>query len=369
MARLGLGPKWNCLFANDIDPKKAASYRANFSNAPELKVADVSTLIPHDLPGCPDLVWASFPCQDLSLAGAGAGLSGERSGAFWPFWKLIVQIANGGRKPTIIALENVCGTLTSHGGRDFASIANAIAGAGYRFGAMILDAADFVPQSRQRLFIVAVSAEAALSSTLTSKKPNNRLHPPSLLKAHAALPPETKRHWLWWKMAGPEPRVARFVDLLEDNPADVPWASLEQTRTVLDMMSPINLAKVHKAQLERRRIVGAIYRRTRLDEFGNKIQRAEIRFDDISGCLRTPAGGSSRQRILLVDRNQIRTRLLSAREAARLMGLPETYCLPDRYNDAYHLTGDGVVVPVVRHIAELILEPILDQQDIAVAAE
>src|SRR6185437_3067160 len=174
MARLGLGPKWNCLFANDIDPKKAASYRANFSNAPELKVADVSTLIPHDLPGCPDLVWASFPCQDLSLAGAGAGLSGERSGAFWPFWKLIVQIANGGRKPTIIALENVCGTLTSHGGRDFASIADAIAGAGYRFGAMILDAADFVPQSRQRLFIVAVSAEAALSSTLTSKKPNNR---------------------------------------------------------------------------------------------------------------------------------------------------------------------------------------------------
>ena len=163
--------------------------------------------------------------------------------------------------------------------------------------------------------------------------------------------------------------MARFVDFLEDDPADVPWASLEQTRTVLDMMSPINLAKVHKAQLERRRIVGAIYRRTRLDEFGNKIQRAEIRFDDISGCLRTPAGGSSRQRILLVDRNQIRTRLLSAREAARLMGLPETYCLPDRYNDAYHLTGDGVVVPVVRHIAELILEPILDQQDIAVAAE
>jgi len=49
-------------------------------------VGDVGGLTSRDLPGRADLAWASFPCQDLSLAGMGAGLKGKRSGTFWPFW-------------------------------------------------------------------------------------------------------------------------------------------------------------------------------------------------------------------------------------------------------------------------------------------
>ena len=41
------------------------------------------------------------------------------------------------------------------------------------------------------------------------------------------------------------------------------------------------------------------------------------------------------------------------------MGLPEEYVLPDNYNEAYHLTGDGVVVPVVRFLAEHVIEKVL----------
>jgi DNA (cytosine-5)-methyltransferase 1 len=84
-----------------------------------------------------------------------------------------------------------------------------------------------------------------------------------------------------------------------------------------------------------------------------------VRFDDISGCLRTPAGGSSRQTLIVVEDGKVRSRLLSSREAARLMGLPDTYKLPQNYNEAYHLAGDGVVVPVVRHLAAHLLEPLL----------
>ena len=51
--------------------------------------------------------------------------------------------------------------------------------------------------------------------------------------------------------------------------------------------------------------------------------------------------------------------VISARETARLMGLPEDYRLPENHNEAYHLTGDGVVVPVVRHLAQHILEPLI----------
>ena len=79
MARAGLGRHWDCLFANDFDTKKGASYRANWGGN-ELVVDDVKAILPNQLPGNPDLVWGSFPCQDLSLAGGGAGLRGERSG-------------------------------------------------------------------------------------------------------------------------------------------------------------------------------------------------------------------------------------------------------------------------------------------------
>jgi DNA (cytosine-5)-methyltransferase 1 len=84
-----------------------------------------------------------------------------------------------------------------------------------------------------------------------------------------------------------------------------------------------------------------------------------VRFDDISGCLRTPVGGSSRQSIIIVEGKSVRSRLLSPREATRLMGLPDSYKLSQNYNEAYHLAGDGVVVPVVRFLAANILEPLL----------
>ena len=71
MARKGLGPDWTCLFANDFDFKKGLTYQANFGSR-ELKVADIRAVTPDDLPGVADLMWGSFPCQDLSLAGAGA---------------------------------------------------------------------------------------------------------------------------------------------------------------------------------------------------------------------------------------------------------------------------------------------------------
>jgi DNA (cytosine-5)-methyltransferase 1 len=122
-------------------------------------------------------------------------------------------------------------------------------------------------------------------------------------------------------------------------------------------MSSINRAKVEAAKRAGRRMVGGIYKRTREDAEGRGV-RAEVRFDDVAGCLRTPAGGSSRQTIIVVDGNVVRSRLISARETARLMGLPETYKLPKGYNEAYHLMGDGVAVPVVRFLAQHLLEPL-----------
>ena len=100
MARVGLGPGWRCAFANDVDPEKAASYEANHGSA-GLVVKDIRQVSTDELKGCADLAWASFPCQDLSLAGNRAGLNGERSGMFWPFWHLIRSLDKEGRAPVV----------------------------------------------------------------------------------------------------------------------------------------------------------------------------------------------------------------------------------------------------------------------------
>ncbi len=264
-----------------------------------------------------------------------------------------------GRAPKLIVLENVCGTLTSHGGKDFAAICDALSQSSFRFGALVMDASLFVPQSRPRLFIVAVRDDVEIPDGLTNASPLMPWHSRGLQAAYMQLAPRLKQQWLWWRLPPPAARNISFADLIEDNPSDVKWHTLEETRYLLSLMSDIHAAKLDQAKRAGKRMVGCVYKRTRKNEHGEKVQRAEVRFDDVAGCLRTPAGGSSRQLILVVDGHDIKSRLVSGRETARLMGLPDDYVLPEKYNDAYHLTGDGVAVPVVRHLAQYVLEPIL----------
>ena len=358
MARAGLGPGWTCLFANDIDAKKCASYVRNWGGR-DLRQADVKTLKSIDLPGQADLAWASFPCQDLSLAGSKTGLNGKHSGTFWPFWELMRALGEESRAPSLVVLENVCGALTSHDGRDFAAIGAALARAGYQFGAVVMDAIDFVPQSRPRLFVVAVHQAIPVPQDLTQAEPAEPWHTGMLVRAYEKLPPNARSAWTWWHLPRPDARRVLLSDLVQDQPEGVRWHTAGETRRLLDMMSPRNREKVASAKKTGREMIGTVYKRTRPDENGEKTQRAEVRFDDIAGCLRTARGGSSRQTLLFVHRSRVRSRLMSPRETARLMGLPDDYRLPENYNDAYHLAGDGVVVPVVRHLAANLLEPVL----------
>jgi DNA (cytosine-5)-methyltransferase 1 len=359
MARLGLGPHWKCLFANEWSEKKATAYRAYFGETPELKVQDIRSLDTNTLPGYPDLVWASFPCQDLSLAGSGAGLTGERSGTFTHLWKLVRGLASDGRKPKLVVLENVVGAITSHGGKDFTSLVQTIADSGFLVGAMVIDAVHFLPHSRPRLFIIAIDANHKIPAGLAGAAHSSALHPQSLIKAYFGLPTKLKKSWVWWKL--PMPSGASEIglaELIEEYPVGVSWRSQKETDRLISMMSEANRMKLLLAQQSGNLKVGTVYKRTRpISRLPNarRIQRAEIRFDDISGCLRTPVGGSSRQIVVVVHGKTVRSRLLSPREAARLMGVPESYPIPSKYNDAYHLFGDGLVVPVVSWLEKHLL--------------
>ncbi len=363
MARLGLGSNWRCLFANDFDAKKADAYAQNFGST-HLRVDDVANVTANDLPDRADLLWASFPCQDLSLAGKGVGLCGERSGAFWQVSRLLSELRAEDRQPSIVLLENVVGALSSNDGQDFAQIADSLRQNGYRFGAMVLDAVHFVPQSRPRLFIVAVLPELAMQSSSARSGPCAHWHPNRLVEAKLSLPKSCQENWIWWNLPSPPKRTQVFADLIDTESPSIAWHTAEETQRLLDMMSPVNREKVSVAQRSGKPCVGGIYRRTRLG-----VQRAEVRFDDVAGCLRTASGGSSRQSILVVDGLSIRSRLLATREAARLMGLPETYALPVNYNEAYSLVGDGLVVPVVRFLSRHLLTPLASfSEHLSVAA-
>jgi len=358
MARLGLGSGWSCVYANDIDPAKGASYDANHRGK-AFKLKDILEVGADELPGVADLMWGSFPCQDLSRAGARAGLKGERSGTFYAFWAIIEALARQDRAPRIVALENVCGTLTSRGGHDFAAICETFSAFGYRYGALIINANLFVPQSRPRLFMIGVRKDVAIAPELLASGPEAPFHADELRRAMIKVSDEARANAVWWRLPLPAKRRGRFADMIENEPNGVAWHSVAQTQRLLSLMTPMHRAKIAAAQRTGRREVGGIYRRTRVNASGAKVQRAEVRFDDMAGCLRTPAGGSSRQTVMVVEGSRIRSRLISARETARLMGLPDSYVLPTRYNEAYHLTGDGVVAPVVRHLAAHLLEPLL----------
>ena len=373
MARAGLGKGWSCTFANDFSEMKGRVYADNWGDD-HLVIDDVANVSTSQLPDVADLAWASFPCQDLSLAGTCSGIGHQanktksRSGTFWPFWSLMKRLAGERRAPKIIALENVYGVLRAKKGRDFKAIASAFSGADYRFGAMIIDARHFLPQSRPRVFVIGVRKDVCLPPELVLRKHDEVWHPKALCEAHALLSGEAKRKWIWWNLPVPPERKMTFNDIISENPEGVTWHSKEQTRNLLSMMTDKNIEKVRTAKKKQERVVGGLYRRTRVED-GVRTQRAEVRFDDVAGCLRTPVGGSSRQTILVIKGNSVRSRLLSPLEAAKLMGLDATYRLPSRYNDAYHVAGDGVAVPVVRHLAKHLFEPLLAEVCMNVAAE
>ncbi|MCC6313893.1 MAG: DNA cytosine methyltransferase, partial [Thermomicrobiales bacterium] len=312
---------------------------------------DVAAVAAADLPTTGvAMAWASFPCQDLSLAGGRRGLSATRSGAFWPFWRLLRDLHATGTRPPLVVVENVVGLLS---GPDFAALGEALAELDLRFGALVIDAVQFLPQSRPRVFIVAVDARLPLGALAAPEPEPGPWLTASLRRAHDGLPGSLRQRWVWWRLPVPPPMTARVADLIEDDPVGVDWHPPAETTRLLEMMTPVNRAKVERAGAASTRRVGLLYKRTR-----DGRQRAEVRFDGVAGCLRTATGGSSRQTVLIVEGGAIRSRLLSPREAARLMGLPDDFRLPSAYNAAYHAMGDGVAAPAVAWLGKHLLTPL-----------
>ena len=327
----GLKGMFRPVWANDFCPKKAAVYQSNFEGA-HFVLDDIKNISGSLLPEA-HLSWASFPCQDLSLAGSIGGIDAKRSGLVWEWFRILREIPN---KPALLLIENVIGLLSINNGVNYIKLHNALLELGYRSGAVVLDAALFVPQSRQRVFIIAVRKDFVIPNELQDSG-KNWLHNKTTAKLGCTL-----SDWVWWKAEPPPQRKTTINDILD---FDLPY----DKDNVLPLIPPR-----HREELASYAdYVTTAYRRVRSGK-----QCLELRFDGLAGCLRTPEGGSSKQFVVVKQKNEIRARVLSHREAARLMGVPDSFNLPGTRNSAYKAMGDAVALPVASFVGTSFLMPL-----------
>lgn len=350
LMRMGLEQAgWNILWANDIDEDKCRMYQGHFGhdNA-HFEIGDIHALDPKKIPTV-TLATASFPCNDLSLAGARRGLAGQHSGAFWGFVAALKGM--GSRRPPLVMLENVVGFLTSHDGNDFRDACVALNELGYAVDSFIIDAALFVPQSRQRMFLIGTrrgnDAIFEVSETPSFYQSQCR---PQALADFIFWHPEIR--WRIQDLPVIPKITANLRDILEILPHDSPyWWSKQRAEYLLNQMSARHRA-VAEAMIAGTEIsYGTVFRRVRHDR-----SMAELRTDGIAGCLRTPRGGSGRQILFAAGKGTYAVRLLTPRECARLMGA-DNFKITVSLNQALFGFGDAVCVPVIRWITENYLNP------------
>ena len=351
LMRLGLEQAgWRVCWANDIDADKQRIYEGHFAGdgPAHFTRGDIHAIAGADLPDVA-LATASFPCNDLSLAGARRGLAGAQSGAFWGFMAVLEGM--GRRRPPVVLLENVAGFLTSRDGKDFRDACRALNALGYAVDALMIDAAHFVPQSRQRLFVIGSRREtqplpAALGSSC---------RPPALCEF---IRRQSGIRWRVRPMPPLPSGKARLQEIIEDVPLNAAlWWSRDRSAYLLGQMSDRHRALAERMIGGAETSHGTVFRRVRKGRC-----MAELRADGIAGCLRTPRGGSGRQILFAAGQGKYAVRLLTPRECARLMGAQD-YRLASQVslNQALFGFGDAVCVPVVRWIAENYLDPVLDE--------
>ncbi len=351
LVRMGLENEgWKLAFANDIDPKKREMYEEHYGKDESFLEGDIHCIPVEKIPQI-TLATASFPCNDLSLAGAQKGLSGKQSSAFWGFVRILKEM--GDRKPPFVLLENVTGFLYSHGGKDFNKALIALNELGYIVDTFILDAVNYVPQSRKRLFVIGILENISDTMDKDLSIIESEIRPKPLIDFIA-----DHKEIKWQIRPLPEcpSREINLEDILDDIPDESKeWWSHERAKYLLAQMSPKHQEIAKQMISGENYTYGTVFRRMR-----NGSSMAELRTDGIAGCLRTPRGGSGKQILFKAGKGKYFVRLLSPRECARLMGAND-YKITVALNQALFGFGDAVCVPVIEWIAKYYLNPLVNE--------
>ena len=351
LVRMGLEQAgWQVVFANDISHKKYQMYEGFFPDARlHYSVQDIFELDPQIIPHA-ILATCSFPCVDLSLAGNMNGIHGKHSSAFW--WFINILQAQGNNAPPLVMVENVHGWLHSNNGRDFRFTVEALNKLGYVCDVLALDSLRFTPQSRPRVFLIGAKFKQSVGIEMILQRAKSLL--PERLRESLTANPDLS----WFYQEIPEPPalctngLSRAVESIPDE--DVRWWPRSEVQRHLDMMDVQHRVRVEQLAVQDKYSYRSFFRRIR-----NGHQRAEVRTDDVAGCLRTASGGSGKQFLICAGKETIKMRAMTPREYARLQGVPDSYPIVADGVQALTGFGDAVSVPVINWIAQNVLTPLI----------
>jgi len=366
LVREGLSAdRWNCVYATDICELKIETYSENFGSD-HAHIEDIWNIakVPDSIPNNSFLYTASFPCTDMSDAGERKGLDGEQSGTLHAFFNILEQKVNAGHGPKVVMLENVKGFLTSKSGADIATTVECLNRLGYIVDIIELDARNFTPQSRPRVFLIAIERELALAGTRIKESIDPLSEWWIEFVRNKELRSDTVKeiilnnenlNWCLTNTSPPTESDTVLDDVIEtdlDEDSDL-WWNDDRKEKLYSQMSKNHQMKLQIWLNRPKYCYGTVYRRMRKGK-----SMAELRSDGIAGCLRTPKGGSSKQILIRAGKGDWKVRLLTPREYARLQGVRDDFILPENANRGYFAMGDAVCVPAIEHISEQVLTPL-----------
>jgi DNA (cytosine-5)-methyltransferase 1 len=284
-----------CVYSVEWDKFARRTYAENFEEPEGSDIREVRWLPPHDV------MLAGFPCQPFSLAGVSKKLSLGRPHGFLDVVQgtLFFEIARlaDQHRPPILFLENVKHLLRHDRGMTFNTILSTLENMDYEVSWRVVDARSWVPQHRERVFIVGLDRRVFGQGRFQFP-----LIPDGAPKLASILEPVVDQRY----------RKSQRV-----------WTYLQE-------------------YAEKHRLAG--------NGFGFGL----VGPDDVCRTLsaRYYKDGSE----ILVRMPDGPPRMLTPREAARLMGFPDSFAIPVSNTQAYRQFGNAVVVPVVAFLAQAIRE-------------
>ena len=284
-----------CVFSCDKDRQARKTYQANFGEEPE---GDITTIAADSLPDF-NILCGGFPCQPFSIAGKKRGFKDTRGTLFFEIARIIKE-----KQPEVVFLENVANLARHDNGNTLRVILDTLDGLGYDVYYQILNAAWYgVPQIRKRIYFVCFRKDLQVDFSF------------------------------------PEPTFEDVAveDYLEDDVDE---------KYYLD----INSITFYKPDTDIRQL--DTYR---MGYIGSISQGRRVY--SVKGCTPTfvvsargTAGSTEAYSI------NGRVRRLTPYESKRIMGFPDNFVFPVKEERAYQQLGNSVAVPVVRMIAEKIVE-------------
>lgn len=188
LERAGMRVIWQ----SEIDPYASAVLRKHWPEVPNH--GDIRSIRAGTVE-LPDLICGGFPCQDISVAGAGAGIDGERSG----LWKEFARVV-GDLRPRYVVVENV-GALTARG---LSVVLGDLAALGYDAEWHVIPAAAVdAPHLRERVWIIAHDAADAACGRVQGHRTNREREPLAPTLARILGCHDAGSHWREWTTVSP----------------------------------------------------------------------------------------------------------------------------------------------------------------------